>query len=186
MPETKRITRFQVVACMVRRDGLHLKAIGPLYRSVKDAMEEVVKLEQSNELFVYFRIRGLAKGDPESPKGFRPFIKDRRAVKLYALKVSPYPEGKEPAGHPGPGWYWAWGRSESEARGTFRHSSPQYRAYHVHAIAELTLEQENEFLQARTVIRMIRLIREYGEMSLNKSLAAKEEEKHDLSEFIHL
>lgn len=186
MPDFKKITRYQVISCMIRRDGIHLKVVGPIYHSVKDAMAKVVELERENELFVYFRIRGLAKGDPESPKGFRPFIKDRRPAKLYALKVSPYPEGKEPEGHPGPAWFWAWGRSESEARGSFWHSSPQYRAYHIFAVEELTLEQENTFLQARTVVRRIRLIREYGETSLNKSLSAEEEKKLDISQFIHL
>lgn len=186
MQDYRKITRFQVVRCMVRRDGLHLKAVGPLYRSVKEAMAQVVELERENELFVYFRIRGLAKGDPESPEGFRPHIKDRRPVKLYALKVSPYPEGREPAGSIGPSWTWAWGRSESEARESFRHSSPQYRAYHIFAAEELTLEQEQEIQQTRIVCKFLRLIREYGEMSLNKSLAAEEEKKRGLSEFIHL
>ena len=174
MAEYKKITRFQVVRCMIRRDGLHLKAVGPIYHSIKDAMAQIVELERENELFVYFRIRGLAAGDPESPEGFAPFIKDRRAVKLYALKVSRYPEGKEPENHPGPSWTWAWGRSESEARGSFLHSSPDYKAYHIFAVVEMTLEQEQEILQTRIACKFLRMIREYGEMSLNKSLASKE------------
>lgn len=155
--------QYQIIVSTLRRDGLHNAALPETFRALGQAVRRLNDLERRALPFQLFNLRGLEPGADPSPAGFRPRVRDLRPAILYAVKASPYPEGREPEGFVVP-WFTAWGRTEAEARGLFLHSARERRAYHVHRVKALTLDQERAILAAGdNLAERLRLARKYGE-----------------------
>lgn len=164
---TRTQPRYQVIISTVRRDGLHNVALSETFHDLATATQRLRALELKALPFQLFNIRGVLPGEDPRPVGFRPRVRDTRPAKLYAVKASPYPEGKEPAGYVAP-WLTAWGRTEDEARRLFCLTARERRAYHIHEVKELTLGQEREILAAwPNLAERLRLARRYGEEAVD-------------------
>lgn len=158
-----KVTKFQVVTVWIRRDGLHMSAVKPLFPDLRAAMEKLQELERTTEPFYHYQIRGLRDGEPESLDGFKPSgLKYRGPVKLYAVKAGAYPPGKEPEDEPAR-WSYQWAHSAAEAKAAFSDKARFHGARYIRDVVELTLDQEREFLAAASASQKLRLLARYGE-----------------------
>ena len=153
--------RFQIVASIIRRDGVH-HSIRGVVDTVQAAMGQLMALEASAPPFWFFNVRGVKPDQEKSLQGFKPRFSNHTACKLYAVEVVP----ADKTGGAGPFWTSVWGRTIKEAKSYFRLTDKSHR---ILQMVELTLEQEKEVMAARNNPELsCRLLALYGSNSVKE------------------
>lgn len=170
MANKSKIVKYQIIKTVVRRDGVRHTAWPGEFATTGPAMSKLAELDYKAKPWEHYSLRGVKAGESDNLEKYKPRIRDKRPVKLYAVKASPYALGKEPDGFVVP-WYAVPGRDPQEAKNEFLHSAKARNAYHVHDVVPLTEEQEKKLLALSNEAARCKLTKQYAEKNGGKGYA---------------